>query len=366
MVARGPARSYPSRAKNGLSPGSGCEGVRVLLMGTGVQPIPPRGYGGVERTIAEYAQALETAGHTARIVNEAGRGRSIDEYRFALGLRPRALAEDADVVHVSTPVVANRFALARVPFVYTTHSRHWFERAGLRQRFGFFLERRAVARAAATVALTDRLEREVHRWVPAAGARTSVIPIGVDTERFVPDWGRRTGTVALGVGVIAPFKRWELAVAAAAGTGFSLRLIGPVADAAYAERLRRAGPVELLGEVDDPRLLRAYAESDVLLHPSRVELLAGVVLQALAAGLPVLGAEPVADLIPDGAGGGAPSGSDADGIVRFLRDGLGRFADAPRRRAAGDAARAGALARYAWPAVVAAHVALYRRLARPR
>ncbi len=341
--------------------------MRVLLVGTGVQPIPPRGYGGVERSIAEYSDALRRAGHDPRIVNEVRSGRSIDEYRFALGLRPRELAREADVVHVSTPVVANRFALAGVPFVYTTHSRHWFERSGPGPRFGFFLERRAVARAAATVALTGRLEREIHRWVPRARDRTRVIPIGVDAERFAPDWPQRTGTSALGVGVIAPFKRWELAVAAAAASGFSLRLIGPVADAAYARRLASAGPVEVVGEVDDEGLRRAYARSDFLLHPSRVEVLAGVVLQALAAGLPVLGADPVADLIPEGAGGAAPPGADGPAIVRFLRDGLARLADPARRRAAGEAARTGALARYAWPEVVAAHLALYRQVSgRPR
>ena len=38
-------------------------------------------------------------------------------------------------------------------------------------------------------------------------------------------------------------------------------------------RVRVGDSVELLGEVDQSRLRQLYAESDVLVHPSQVELL---------------------------------------------------------------------------------------------
>ena len=39
--------------------------MRILLIGGGVQPIPPTGYGGVERVLADFQTALLAAGHEA-------------------------------------------------------------------------------------------------------------------------------------------------------------------------------------------------------------------------------------------------------------------------------------------------------------
>lgn len=340
--------------------------MRICLVGTGVQPIPPTGYGGVERTLAEFGRALEAAGHTVVIINEVRHGRSRDEYAFARGLVRKLGPGPFDVVHASTPVVANRLAWGGVPFVYTTHSRHWFQAERWSERWGAWLERRAVRRAAATVALTDRLARQIQDVCGTHGPRRmTVIPIGVDLDRFAPDWAARTGRRALGVGVVLPMKRWELAAAALRGTNVSLTIVGPTPDPEYAARVRAAGDqVTLLGEIDDPALTRLYAESDLLIHPSRVELLAGVVLQGLAAGLPVLGAEPIAGLVDDGVTGFlAPASADADGVTRSLAAAVRTLQDDPvRRRTMGAAARKVAAERFGWPAVVAAHTALYESL----
>ena len=341
--------------------------MRVLLVGTGVQPIPPPGYGGVERTIAEFAEALRRAGHDCRVLNEVRGGRGIDEYRFAFRLRSLLSGAEYDVIHASSPVVGNRLAGLGRPYIYTTHSRHWFERSGVRQRFGFWLERRAVRRSLATIALTPRLASTISAVLaPRGPRRLETIPIGVDADRFQPDWTRRTGQHALGVGVVRPFKRWDLAARALRGTGIDLTLAGPTPDPDYARQVQAAGEnVRLLGEVDDPTLRQLYATSDLLVHPSRVELLAGVVLQALAAGLPILGADPVADLFRDGESGfAAPPGADGDEIVRRFSEGARSLqADATLRRRMGDAARRRAEESYSWPSVVERHVALYGQLA---
>ncbi|MCI4334865.1 MAG: glycosyltransferase family 4 protein [Thermoplasmata archaeon] len=340
--------------------------MRIVLIGTGVEPIPPTGYGGVERTIAEYATALRAAGQEPVVVQQVRQGRSSDEYRFALQL-PRLLEGlDAEVLHASTPVVANRLSWSGRPYVYTSHSRHWFTVAGISQRWGFLLERRAVAWSAATVALTDelsaRMSSRLGRQLPA---RHPVIPIGVDAERFRPEWGARTGRRALGVGIVAPLKRWELAARALRGTGWELRIVGPVTDPAYARQVREAGDrVELMGEVTEEALQRAYAESDLLIHPSAAEILSGTVLQALAAGLPVLGAAPIGSLIAQGATGWtSPAGASEEQTVELLRSRSGELgSDAGLRRRMGEAARAQALDRFAWRSVVERHLALYREV----
>jgi glycosyltransferase involved in cell wall biosynthesis len=340
--------------------------VRVLLVGTGVQTIPPSGYGGVERTIAELATALRAAGDEPIVLNRVRSGKSTDEYWFAWEL-PRLLrAERFDVVHASTPVVARRLAIGRIPFVYTSHSRHWFECVGLRQGWGLHLERRAVARATRAIALTTSLRRRMVSLVPSASSHLDVIPIGVDAEAFRPDWSRRNGTRVLGVGVVRPFKRWELAARALRGTGMQLRIAGPTPDPTYAQQVVSAGEgVELLGEVSETRLRELYAESDLLLHPSRVELLAGVVLQGLASGLPVLGAEPVSDLVqPEVDGAIAPAGAPDDAMVEFWNSWAVRLRDDPAlRRTMGGSGRRSATERFSWSTVAAAHQALYRAVA---
>ena len=358
-----PAR--PSR----LISGTDSAGVKVLLVGTGAHPIPPTGYGAVERILFEYGQALVRAGHTVRILNEVHGSGALAEYRFALHLPARLRREEYDIVHASTPVVANRLAGAGIPFVYTSHSRHWFWRESWRHQWGFWLERRAVRRAAAVVALTPAVEAAMRATLPKEShAPLRVIPYGVDVDEYAPAWNLRTGRRALGVGIVLPLKRWEIAAAALRGTGTTLRIAGPVPNPAYAKRVRGAGDgVELLGEVDEPRLRQLYAESDLLVHPSQVEVLPRAVLEAMASSLPVVGSSVVGSLFPGGNGGlAAPSESSGDALIRFLHDSVERLVgDADLRREMGEAGRGVARETYSWDRIVAAHLELYREIARP-
>jgi glycosyltransferase involved in cell wall biosynthesis len=339
--------------------------VRVVLLGGGVEPIPPTGYGGTERFIAELQGALRAAGHEAVVVNQVRHRRQRDEYPFAWAV-PRLLrAETFDVVHANSPVVGNRLAFSGIPYVYTTHSRHWFYRERWTHRWGYWLERRAVRRAAAPVALAEPVAAAMRAAVPRMRRPVEVIPFGVDAARFRPDWPHRTGTVALGVGVVAPFKRWEIAAEALRGTGMRFVLVGPTPDPAYADRVRAAGNhVELVGEVPDEELRSRYATSDLLVHPSRAELLSGVVVQALAAGLPILGGPAVAGAVEDGRTGWSVPDDPAERFVAGLRERAFELAhDAGLRRQLGDAARAAAQTRYAWPSVVERYLAVYRTVA---
>jgi len=339
--------------------------VRILLIGGGVHPIPPTGYGAIERILADLQAALVAAGEEATIVNRVRHRRMRDEYPFAREL-PRLLAQESyDVLHANTPVVANRLAGRHLPYVYTSHSRHWYYRDRLSHRWGYFLERRAVRRATAAIALTAPLRATMERVVRPPLPPISVIPFGVDPARFRPSWDRRTGRLALGVGVVAPFKRWELAARALRGTGLSLRIAGPIASPEYAERVRAAGDrVTLLGEVPNEELERLFAESDLLVHPSAVEILSATVLEALAAALPVLGGTSVDGVVDDDVTGWVERATSPESLVAGLREKATRLArDDGLRRQMGDAARAVALDRYAWPKVVARHLEVYRSVA---
>ena len=336
--------------------------MRILLIGGGVHPIPPTGYGAIERILTDFRAALIAAGEEAVIVNRVRHRRMRDEYPFAWEL-PKLLAKERyDVLHANTPVVANRLAGRRLPFVYTSHSRHWYYREKLSHRWGYFLERRAVRRASAVVALTEPLRRTMQANVAPPLPPISVIPFGVDTERFRPAWDRRSGRTALGAGVVAPFKRWELAAQALKGTGIRLQIAGPIPSPAYAERVRSAGDsVALLGEVPPEELVRLFAESDLLVHPSAVEILSATVLEALASGLPVLGGPSVEGVVEDGVTGWAEATSSPEALARGIRErAVALVGDDGLRRRMGEAGRRAAEERYAWPKVVAQHLEVYR------
>jgi glycosyltransferase involved in cell wall biosynthesis len=340
--------------------------VKVLLVGTGAHPIPPTGYGAIERILFEYGQALAAAGHSVRIVNEVNGKGPLAEYRFAYRLPSLLRGERYEVVHASTPVVANRLAAAGIPYVYTSHSRHWFWRENWRHRWGYWLERRAVRRAAAVVALTVDVAAAMRATLPPDfSSPLRVIPYGVNFDGYGPAWEQRTGHRALGVGLVLPLKGWEIASAGLKGTGVSLRIAGPVLDRSYASRVRSAGDsVELLGEVDEVPLRQLYAESDLLVHPSRVEVLPRAVVEAMASALPVIGSSAVNSLFPGGTGGLiAPQGATDDQSIRFFRDSTVRLASsATLRRELGEAGRNVARSTYAWDRVVAAHLELYRQV----
>jgi len=339
--------------------------VRILLIGGGVQPIPPTGYGAVERILSDLQKALAAAGHEAEVVNRVRHRRMRDEYPFAWEL-PRLLrGRTYDVLHANTPVVANRLALGKYPYVYTSHSRHWFYRERWSHQWGYWLERRAVRRARAVIALTPRLANTMAATVRPPLPPVTVIPFGVDSGRFRPSWSDRSGQVALGVGVVLPFKRWELAASALRGLGVELRIVGPTPSPEYAQRVVSAGDrVKLLGEVSESELVRLYAESDFLVHPSAVEVLSATVLEALASGLPVIGGPAVEDVVEEDATGWAVSDRDTTAFVSGVRDRASRLvADEPLRRAMGERARASAETRFAWPTIVQDHLRVYASVA---
>jgi glycosyltransferase involved in cell wall biosynthesis len=335
--------------------------VRILLIGGGVQPIPPTGYGAVERILSDLQNALRAAGHEAEVINRVRHRRMRDEYPFAWEL-PRLLrGRTYDVLHANTPVVANRLALGKYPYVYTSHSRHWFYRDRWSHQWGYWLERRAVRRARAVIALTPRLATTMAATVRPPLPPVTVVPFGVDTGRFRPSWPERTGRVALGVGVVLPFKRWELAANALRGLGVELRIAGPTPSPEYAERVVSAGDrVKLLGEVSESELVRLYAESDFLVHPSAVEVLSATVLEALASGLPVIGGPAVEGVVEEDSTGWSLSDQDPAAFVTAVRDRASRLvADEHLRRTMGEHARTSAETRFAWPTIVQEHLRVY-------
>jgi len=118
--------------------------------------------------------------------------------------------------------------------------------------------------------------------------------------------------------------------------------------------------VEMLGEVSQEELSRLYAESDFLLHPSSVEVLAGTVLEAFAAGMPVVGGSAIEGVVDDGSTGWSIPDADPAAFLTAMRERVVQLTtDDGRRRGMGEQARQVAESRFAWPRVVAEHEKVY-------
>jgi len=196
---------------------------------------------------------------------------------------------------------------------------------------------------------------------------------GVDTRRFAPEhrslaWRTSLGIapderVLLYVGRLASEKRLDLLPQALDGLEHThLVLVG---DGPARQDLARqvAGlPVHFTGYLQGHDLATAYASADVFVFPSDTETFGQVVQEALASGLPVVGARAggTLDLVREGDNGllFAPGNSVA------LREQIQTLLASPALRAAmGEAGRQAALQR-SWPVVLDRLVAHYASLSR--
>lgn len=223
---------------------------------------------------------------------------------------PREVAECALDVLVS-PVAAIPLR-ARCATIATLHELPWAEDDELARRTGDgslpHRARTALAARAADriVCVSERTRAQFLSRHPQAAERTVVISHGVH-PRFASAAGESPTSIVpamdeprrtvLAVGSLRRKKNLELLLEAfarsRAGATHRLLLVGPDGDAsaALAERAAQpdlAGRVELLGFVDDERLLELYRGAACLAHVSLIEGFGLPVLEAMSCGLPVV------------------------------------------------------------------------------
>lgn len=161
---------------------------------------------------------------------------------------------------------------------------------------------------------------------------------GVDTQQFHPSVDRQellrihevshSSFIVLYAGRIAPEKQTEIAVEAvsrfAAQTAADPLLViagdGPATLEIRALALRLGVEIRLLGALPQDQLQQWMASSDVLLFPSATETFGNVVLEAMACGLPVLGAAggAVPDTVHHGMNGLLCPPGDAQAFANHL------------------------------------------------
>lgn len=221
-------------------------------------------------------------------------------------------------------------------------------------------------RASAVVANSGGLADLARRFAPDVDV--SIVPNGVDADLFRPaeraEQAETGRVVLLFVGRVVRQKGLDLVLQAlpALPAGVTLRVVGdgPARPAleAQAETLGIADRVSFLGWLGRDELPSAYAGADLFVFPSRDEGMPNAVLEAMAAGLPVMGTRIAGnrDLIVDGETGLMVEADDAAG----LRMGLERLVKDPElRMRMGAQGRRRVLEHFSWRAVASA----YRELA---
>jgi 2-deoxystreptamine N-acetyl-D-glucosaminyltransferase/2-deoxystreptamine glucosyltransferase len=231
---------------------------------------------------------------------------------------------------------------------------------------GTRLERAALRRADAVVVLTARAAEAVRGDGVPAG-RVHVVPSGFDPALFaapaaVPLGG--SGRPRIGyVGRLAPQKRADLLVTAFGRMReqADLVVVGDGPDRERVARLAARSPaaerITLAGFVEHRQVPGVLAALDVLVLPSAYEEMGSVLVEAMAAGLPVVASDVggIPAVVRDGRTGLLVPPGDTDALAAAL-DRLVADPALRERLAAGARARA---RDYAWPQLAARVAAVY-------
>jgi glycosyltransferase involved in cell wall biosynthesis len=212
----------------------------------------------------------------------------------------RRFRPDVVYAHFLVPTGLLAGLASRAPLVVTAHGQ---DVANIGTIAGVRAATAVVARrAAAIVAVSDYLKRDLEAKIPAALGKVEVVDSGVDLRQFNPAPPPDGPTAYLCVGSLTERKNVvRLADAFARLRDGTLTFAG---DGPLRRELEGRDRVTLLGSVSHDRIPQLLAESDVLCQPSLVEPFGQAVLEAMAAGRSVVatrvGGPP--EFVPAGAG----------------------------------------------------------------
>ena len=258
--------------------------MRILLVS---QMYPGPGAPDLGVFVAQLERALSERGHEIELAVLDSRAGGKRRYaRLAVGTLQAARRFRPDVVYAHFLVPSGLIgALAsHAPLVVTAHGRDVRNVGSIRGMAT--LTRRTVARAAAVIAVSDYLRRELEAKVPEARGKTEVIDSGVDLERFRVEPAPADGPRFLCLGALSERKNVvRLADAFAQVGDGTLTFVG---DGPLRPRLEGRANVELGGAVGHDEIPKRIAQSHVVCQPSLIEPFGQAVLEAMACGRSVV------------------------------------------------------------------------------
>jgi glycosyltransferase involved in cell wall biosynthesis len=278
--------------------------------------------GGIENHVRVLAEAQHGLGHEVAVlvagqgvrtscevrngvrIVRAGRLATVASTPISLSLAHHLGRERPHITHLHAPYPigeASWLLRGRSPMVMTYHSD--IVRQRMLGHLWAPLLRRVLARADRIIATSPRyVESSV--FLGAVRDRVTVVPLGVDADRFGSAARRGAprsdgGLDLVFVGRLRYYKGLEVLIDALAALPPTVRLSvvgeGPMGDAWRARSARQglADRVTWLGDAPDDTVRAELARSDVFVLPAtaRSEAFGTVLLEAMAAGLPVVSTE---------------------------------------------------------------------------
>jgi glycosyltransferase involved in cell wall biosynthesis len=341
--------------------------------------------GGTERQMTELVRRLDPARWEVHLAcfeakgpwfeRAAGHAASVTEFPVSSFMRPGIAGHISDfarwcrrrriAVVQATEIYSNIFALpaallARVPARIGS-------RRGInsdRTRGLVALQRLAFACATKVVA-NSRASADQLRLEHVPRRKVSLVANGLDLERYAPRSPRGTLRKVTVVANLRQLKGHDVLVDASVeiltrvpDARFELIGDGPERAALAARAAARgvAHAFTFVGHCDD--VPARLAETDIFVLPSRSESFPNAILEAMAAGLPIVasGVGGILELIEDGRTGSLVPPGDAGALAGRV---LQLMADPAKGTRFGAAARADALARFSFDRMVAGFDAIY-------
>jgi glycosyltransferase involved in cell wall biosynthesis len=242
----------------------------------------------------------------------------------------------------------------------------------------YFGARRVLDDAAAILCVGQKEQEQTQRRYP--NKRVVYLPNGVNAERFAKGDGKAfreeygvqpDAFMILTVGRIDPQKNQILAVKALSAIDAHLVLIGHVTNAEYEARLTAEIAERGLGnrvhvirglDTHDPQLVNAFHAADLFLLPSVHEPFGIVILEAWAAGLPVVASNVggIPSFVQDGVNGSLFPSNEVDALTGALKAAI---SDPAARQRLAEAGRKTAT-EYSWDSVTRRLVAVYEEVIR--
>ena len=296
--------------------------MRIAQMAPLIEPVPPSGYGGTERVVADLCDELVRPGHDVTLFASGDSSTAARlEPMNPVALRHQMTAEELGTVsphlHLTRPRRAVR-TCRRVRSGSFPHRHHgtclW---SAVGNPYGHHIpwpsrsrppSNRARRLSRRSADLDQRSQRRPLADLPLNWVAT--VPNGIRVGTF--PMGRGEGGYLAFLGRISPEKRPDLAVEVARRSGLPLRVgakVDPVDIPYWEERIRPLfleNDVDFLGEVDHAGKSELLAGAAALVFPiDWPEPFGLVMVESLACGTPVvaLNRGSVAEIIRQGRGG---------------------------------------------------------------
>lgn len=251
--------------------------LRIVQVTPGMIPIPPNGWGAVEKIIWNYKLQLEKLGHRVDVkyVNE------VDGFE--------------DVVHVHIANLALDLAKRGIPYIFSLHDHHVVHYG--RGSFNYNQNLEAIKKSVISITHAEFLVNYFEET-----DKLFFLPHGVDTEYFKPDNREKTEHKLLclannGLAGDSSYDRkgFLYAIEAAKALNLPITVAGPENNLEFFKHYPEHAKYEKLTlRCDSPKeddILELYRSHTIFLHPSMLE--AGhpnlTLLEAVSSGIPVVG-----------------------------------------------------------------------------